>query len=225
MMSPVQKSNPTHDETLTQFAPPRTGQWIEVLMRYRYALVIVMVLLFVFGQKAMAQEFKSADECVVGKRVVTREKQAGVIVKASGSGCTVKLDSTGQTDYNIFWMLRPETSSSKSAGSSGKRDASGGQSRAVGASPSSTGLQPGKYTCYMLTGGTLNYAFIDIHIDSPSRYRDKSGKSGSYRIDGNQKITFTGPLAAANAQLLSGQRIGLNMNGGNFFNTSCSMKR
>jgi hypothetical protein len=224
-MSTVHKSNPTHDETRTQFAPPRTGRWIEILMRYRYALVIVLVLLFVFGQKAMAQEFKSADECVVGKRVVTREKQAGVIVKASGSGCTVKLDSTGQTDYNIFWMLRPETSSSKSAGSSGKRDASGGQSSSTGASPSSTGLLTGKYACYMLTGGTLNYAFIDIHIDSPSRYRDKSGKSGTYSINATQKIVFTGPLASANAKLLPGPRIGLNMNGGNFYNTACSISR
>lgn len=219
MMSSDKKPAPAHDHSTHQFAPPRAGRWVETLMQYRYALVIVLVLLFVFGQKAMAQEFKSPDECVVGKRVVTREKQAGVIVKAEGSSCQVKLDATGKIDYNIFWMLRPETSSSKSAGSTGKRDVSGGQSSAA-----STGLPLGKYQCYMLVGSMLNYAFIDIHIDSASRYRDKNGKSGSYRVESDQKIVFTGSLADANAKLLPGQRIGLNMNGGNFFNTTCSQK-
>ena len=203
MMSPDQKSAPAHDHSIHQFAPPRAGRWVETLMRYRYALVIVLVLLFVFGQKAMAQEFKSADECVVGKRVVTREKQAGVIVKASGSGCTVKLDSTGQTDYNIFWMLRAEGSSNKVE----------------------VGLPPGKYACYFLSGSNLNYAFIDIHIESGNRYRDKQGKPGTFKIEADQKIVFTGSLASANAKLLAGPRIGLNMDGGNFFNTTCSKSK
>ncbi len=194
-------------------------------LRYRYAIVILLVLAWVFGQKAWAQEFTKASDCVVGQRVVNRDQQAGVIVKAEGSSCQVKLDATGKIDYNIFWMLRPETSASKSAGSTGKRDPSGAPSTSASSSTAGAGLPSGKYACYMLTGGTLNYAFIDIHIDGPSRYRDKSGKSGSYRIEGNQKIIFTGPLASANAKLLPGQRIGLNMDGGNFFNTSCSMKK
>jgi preprotein translocase subunit YajC len=202
-MFPIQKPNLNQDQTPAQFAPPRAGRWVEVLMRYRYAVVIVLVALFVFGQKAMAQEFKSANECVVGKRVVTREKQAGVIVKVSGSSCTVKLDSTGQTDHNIFWMLRAEGASNKVEG----------------------GLPQGKYACYFLSGSSLNYAFIDIHIESGNRYRDKQGKPGTYKIEADQKIVFTGPLASANAKLLEGPRIGLNMNGGTFFNTTCSKSK
>ncbi len=75
-------------------------------MRYRYALVIALVLAWTFGQKAWAAEFTKASDCVVGQRVVNSDKQAGVIVKAEGSGCHVKLDATGKIDYNIFWMLR-----------------------------------------------------------------------------------------------------------------------
>ncbi|MBL8311993.1 MAG: hypothetical protein JNL19_16345 [Burkholderiales bacterium] len=70
----------------------------------------------------------------------------------------------------------------------------------------------------------MNHAFIDIHIDSASRYRDKSGKSGTHRKDESQKIAFTGSLAAANAKLRPGPRIGLNMNCGNFYNITCSLK-
>lgn len=184
-------------------------------MQYRYAVVIALALLFFLGQKAMAQEFKSATDCVVGKRVVTRERQAGVIVKADGSSCHVKLDATGKTDYNIFWMLKAE-------GTSGKSDKSG---LAAASSASGAGdLPAGKYPCYMLAGTVLNYAFIDIHIDSSSRYRDGKGKSGTYKIGADNKITFTGPLASANGKLLSGPRIGLNMNGGSFYNTTCSRK-
>jgi hypothetical protein len=225
MASPNQETDPAHEDASKQFAPPRSGKWVETALQYRYAIVILLVFAWVFGQKAWAAEFTKASDCVVGQRVVNRDKQAGVIVKADGSSCHVKLDATGKTDYNIFWMLRPEKNSSKAADSPSQRDPSAGQSQSGNTNPASTGLQPGKYTCYMLTSGALNYAFIDIHIDSPSRYRDKSGKSGGYSIDGNQKITFTGPLAAANAKLLPGPRIGLNMNGGKFFNTSCSMKK
>jgi hypothetical protein len=171
----------------------------------RFALVIALVSLFAFSQKAKAQEFKSAADCAVGKRVVTREKLAGVIVKAEGSSSHVKLDSTGKSDYNIFWMLRPEA--------------------ATGKSSQAANLPPGKYACYMLSGATLNYMFVDIHIESSNRYKDGNGKSGTYKIGADDKISFTGPLTSANGKLLSGSRIGLNMNGGSFYNTTCEKNR
>jgi hypothetical protein len=181
----------------------KKGQWLNLLYRFRVLWFFVVVALMVMGQKAFASEFKSAAECVVGKRVVTREKQAGVIVKADGSSCHVKLDSTGKTDYNIFWMLRQEGNTQ----------------------PGGSALAPGLYPCYMLAGTNLNYAFIDIRIDGPGRYRDKSGAAGSYSVLAGDKIVFTGPLASANAKLLPGGRIGLNMDGGGFFDTSCSLKQ
>jgi len=169
---------------------------------------------------AAAAEFAKASDCVVGQRVLNRDNQAGVIVSADGSSCRVKLDATGKIDYNIFWMLRPEGKGARPAASQGKAAAP------VSASAGPAGsLASGLYKCYMLAGTQLNYAFIDIRVEGGGRYRDKSGKAGRYVMKDDGRITFTGPLASANAKLLSGGRIGLNMSGGGFYNTSCSLSR
>lgn len=211
---------PDFDQPVT-FAPPLSGRWREILLQHRHATVIALVLLFMVAPKAMAQEFKSAADCVVGKRVVTREKQAGVIVSADGSSCRVKLDATGKIDYNIFWMLRPEGTATNARSPAAAQAKTPGKADAGNAANLPTGI----YKCYMLAGTTLNYAFVDIHITGANRYRDKSGKAGTFTIDDASRITFTGPLASANAKLLPGPRIGLNMNGGNLYNTSCSITR
>lgn len=163
-----------------------------------------------------AAEFTRASDCVVGQRVLNRDNQAGVIVSADGSSCRVKLDATGKIDYNIFWMLRPEGKAAAAGRKAAPAPAAAGGAASTGA------LASGVYKCYTLAGTQLNYAFIDIRIDGTERYRDKNGKAGSYQVRDGGKIVFTGPLASANAKLLSGGRIGLNMDGGNFFNTSCS---
>ncbi|MGZ8230877.1 MAG: hypothetical protein ACXWUS_14665, partial [Burkholderiales bacterium] len=61
----------------------------------------------------------------------------------------------------------------------------------------------------------------------PTSYRDKQGKQGRYKLDAaSGTIVFeTGPLTKANAKLLAGPKIGLNMSGGSFFNTTCSLKK
>ncbi len=197
------------------------SQWTHRLYRDRLLLLVVAVLAATLSNNAFAAAFTKASECVVGTRVVNRDNQAGVIVSADGSSCRVKLDSTGKIDYNIFWMLSPEGSGG-GATPPGTAAAKGSGKSAAG---NTEGLPAGIYKCYMLVGSTLNYAFIDIHITGTNRYRDKSGKAGTYTVGAADKITFTGPLASANAKLLPGLRIGLNMNGGNFYNTSCSMVR
>ena len=156
---------------------------------------------------APGKPFTKASDCVVGQRVIDRDNQASVVVEARGTTCVVQLDSTGKKDYNLFWMLRPA--------------APGGTEKPTSNARIATGLYP----CYSLAGTQLNYAFIDIRIDGPDRYRDKSGKAGRYEVKDNDQIVFTGPLAAAHAKLLSGGRIGLNMSGGNFFNTTCSKSK
>eukprot|EP01035_Chromulina_nebulosa_P047585 gene47585-64506_t len=113
-------------------------------------------------------------------------------------------------------MLRPEGKGATSGKKAVPAPAAAAQGNRTGA------LASGVYKCYTLAGTQLNYAFIDIRIDGTDRYRDKNGKAGSYQVRDGGKIVFTGPLASANAKLLSGGRIGLNMDGGNFFNTSCS---
>lgn len=49
---------PDPDQPVT-FAPPRSGGWLDLILQYRYALIVVLVLLFVLVQQAVAQEFKS----------------------------------------------------------------------------------------------------------------------------------------------------------------------
>jgi hypothetical protein len=48
---------PDPDEPVVQpptYAPPRPGRWLELLLQYRYAVVIALVVLFVWGQKALS---------------------------------------------------------------------------------------------------------------------------------------------------------------------------
>lgn len=184
--------------------------------RYRHGTACWLLAGVMFSPVAIASEFTRASDCVVGQRVLNRDNQAGVIVSADGSSCRVKLDATGKIDYNIFWMLRPEGKSAAAGKKAVPAPAAAAQGGGTGA------LASGVYKCYTLAGTQLNYAFIDIRIDGTDRYRDKNGTAGSYQVRDGGRIVFTGPLASANAKLLSGGRIGLNMDGGNFFNTSCS---
>lgn len=176
---------------------------------------------------ASASAFKKQEECVVGARVVDRAGKTGIISEVNGTTCKVKLDATGKLDYYIFWMLSAADGSgavSKSTNTPGKPSAD----KAAAKPNTNAGdkLTQGLYPCYSLAGTTLNYAFIDVRIEGPDKYSDNKGKSGKYRIDPSGKIAFeSGPLKTANAKLLSGPRIGLNMDGGNFFNTSCSLKK
>jgi hypothetical protein len=84
-------------------------------------------------------------------------------------------------------------------------------------------LVNGVYACY----SGSNYAFIDIHIDGPDSYRDKKGAKGRYRLEpATNRIFFeSGTLKEANAKLFAGPKIGLNMNGGNVYNTTCGLKK
>jgi hypothetical protein len=172
---------------------------------------------------AYAQEFKRGEDCKVGARVADRDRVTSVVIEVNGSMCKVKYDSprgSETTGSYLFWMLRP------ASGQSPATPSSPAAAKSAKEKPDASGSLPtGLYKCYMLTGGTLNYAFIDVQIDSKNSYRDKQGGSGRYRIEANDTLVFeTGSLKAANAKILSGPRIGLNMNGGNFFNTTCSLK-
>lgn len=165
---------------------------------------MMMLLLVGASDAVLAQEFSKQSQCVAGVRVVDREGNSGVIVELSNGMCKVRKDADGTTRSYLHWSLRP-----------------------VGASvQTSDKLGKGLYACYTLTGGMMNYAFIDIRIDGPNTYRDKSGKSGKYRLEPSGKMVFeSGSLATANGKLLAGPRIGLNMDGGSFYNITCSPKR
>lgn len=191
---------------------PEEEAMISATALRRLCASAVAMLLLVAAFTAQAQEFTAASQCVVGARVITRADQAGAIASADGSSCRVRLDATGKIDYNIFWMLRPEPAAAKPA------------APAPSASAGAAGEIPaGLYKCYLLAGAQMSYAFIDIQVDGLGGYRDKTGAAGTYALEADDRIRFTGPLAKANAKLIRpGPRIGLNADGGNFFNTSCS---
>ena len=67
--------------------------------------------------------------------------------------------------------------------------------------------------------------FMDVRITGPDTYQDKQGAAGKYRQEGAKIIFEGGPFAKANAAVLSGSRIGMNMNGGSFYNTTCSLAK
>ena len=166
--------------------------------------MIMIFLLAGASAAALAQEFSKASQCVAGVRVVDREGNSGVIVELNNGMCKVRKDADGQTRSYMHWYLRPAGASAQTSDKLGK----------------------GLYACYTLAGGMTNYAFIDIRIDSADSYRDKSGKSGKYRLTDSGRIIFeSGSLAAANAKLMAGPRIGLNMDGGSFYNITCSPKK
>jgi hypothetical protein len=150
---------------------------------------------------SFAAEFKAAKECVIGTKVMDRDDQAGTVVSSANSMCRVRFDISGKEVSYLFWMLRP-------AGASRVTDDT---------------LVPGTYKCY----GSAGYLFMDIHIGGPKTYRDKHGTVGEYRLDASSgKIVFeSGPFVKATAQLLAGPKIGLNMNGGTFYATTCGLRR
>ena len=172
-------------------------------MSFRTALFAgVMVVLA--STPVAAAEFTKEQDCVVGAKVTDRENRTGTVTSVSGGMCQVALENGTRRGY-LFWMLR----------AAGPGAVAGDK------------LVNGVYPCYSSTGGTLNYMFMDIQIDGPDSYRDKKGNKGKYRLDpASGSIVFeSGPLTKARARLLAGPGIGLNMDGGNFFNTTCSLKK
>lgn len=169
-----------------------------------YKFLVLALLLTNLPATLHAAEFKSPKECVVGGKVQNRQNQTGTVTKVNGSMCEFQL-ADGKKVSDLFWMLRV----------AGSTVASGAK------------LVQGTYPCYSLSGTTLNYMFMDIIIDGADSYRDKSGNKGKFRVDAaGGKMTFeSGPLSKANAKVMDGPRIGINMNGGNFFNTTCSLKK
>lgn len=158
-----------------------------------------------FALHAYAAEFKNKEQCVVGAKVTDRKDQTGTITKADGTMCQVTLDGSGEQKHYLFWMLRPAGTSKVTTDK----------------------LVNGTYPCYSLSGNTRNYLYMDVVIDGAESYRDKKGNKGRYKLDtATGKIVFeSGPLAKANAKLMAGPTIGLNMDGDRFFNVTCNLKK
>lgn len=171
------------------------------IAQLRFIAIAATVIGFpLFSSSAIAEEFKNPSQCAPGLQVLHRNGQQGVVLKVDDGFCKVRLPN-GTTESWLFWMTRKSGSSALT----------------------SDKLTPGKYQCY----SGSNYLFMDIHIRSGGIYADRTGKTGTFKLDpATNKITFaSGPLKGAGSLLLAGPRIGLNFNQSNFYNTTCSLAR
>ena len=159
---------------------------------------------FVTVPLAHAEMFKSAAECVVGRRVADKDGNAGKVIginRWQSVNCDVQMDKTGERRTFIFWMLHAE-----------------------GESPETNDkLVNGTYPCY--AGLPVQYTFMDIHITSPNTYDTSAGR-GKFHVDPSRKIVFeSGPLAKYTAKLDAGPTIKLNQDGGRFYGTTCGLHK
>lgn len=138
--------------------------------------------------------------CRVGVRVTDRENHTGVVVRADGASCYVRIDGSTKEQYYLAWMLRPA--------------AENVEAERGGA------LEIGSYSCWTANGvaGTLR-----LVIRSDSQYADGDGNLGSYSYDevsGGIRWT-SGPWGGFYGTRLAPGKIGISSRPGAFSNTTC----
>jgi hypothetical protein len=135
---------------------------------------------------AHAATFKSPAECTRGRRVTDSSNKTGTVLSINqGTLCHVQLDGGGD-NYYLFWMLH-------AAGGSAETDDK---------------LRPGKYACYTLNDGHLEYTFMDVVITGPNTYRTGGQTFRFHENPQTRQIVFeNGPLARHPAKLSDGPSI------------------
>jgi len=149
-----------------------------------------------YGQQL--QEFK---DCVVGRRVSTKDGRMGTITRLdpTWSYCNVRFDD-GKESSMLFSLLNNAESGSQSV---------------------IPKLEAGFYECVAARATPVG----SMRITGPDSYTFGSG-AGKYHIETSGKIVFeTGPLNGAFSKMVSGGRIGLNLNGDSFYATTCELNR
>jgi hypothetical protein len=165
-----------------------------------FTIMLSVLALLGLSQPASAEKFKSVQECTPGKRVVDLRSRHGKVIKNDGSTmCQVAFDG-GKTENLLFWMFNAE-----------------------GDSPETNDkLVPGKYECF----ASGRYTFMDMYITGANTYQS-AGTSGKFHVEyPSRKIVFeTGSLSKYHAKLMQGPKIGLNTDGGQFYATTCELKK
>jgi hypothetical protein len=173
-------------------------------MRNALAMTILgTIVTLSAGRPAAAATFNSVADCVVGKRVVTRDNHKGKITRIdrAWSYCYVLQDDTGKEISYLYSLLESEGSAAPSA-ANGK-------------------LIVGKYTCWVNNRG----AVMGLQVLGPATY-DSDGKKGAYRLEASGRIVFeSGPFSQFQARLLSDRRVGINLTGGPYYNMTCDPPR
>ncbi|HLJ51128.1 MAG TPA: hypothetical protein VKU01_34205 [Bryobacteraceae bacterium] len=160
--------------------------------------LIVAALCILAVPSANAQQLQSFKDCVVGKRVSTNDGRKGTITRLdrAWSYCYVRFDDDSKEASFLYSLLNAEDGSAK-------RD--------------DLQVRQGVYEC--VTG--THYTTMEMRVTGTNTYSAPGG-SGKFHIEPSGKIVFeTGPLTKFSSKLLSGGRIGLNTDGGNFYGTSC----
>jgi hypothetical protein len=153
----------------------------------------------VTGRGEQLQKFT---DCKIGMRVSTIDGRKGTITRLDvpWSYCWVKFDDNGKETELLYSLLNSEE------GAAGKQDP--------------FKLAVGPYECVTGTAQSMI-----LHITGANTYSIPEGK-GTFKVGTDGKIVFeSGPMKEFHSMLLSGGRIGLNQNGGKFYNTACSLNR
>lgn len=151
---------------------------------------------------AYASRFNTFSDCVVGKRVLTSDNHKGKITRLDRpwSYCYVLQDDTGKEVSYLYSLLEAEAKSTEQE--------------------SNDKLVTGNYNCTIGGQGAG-----EMRVTGRSTY-ETAGKKGTYRLEPSGKIVFeSGPFSTYNAKLLSGRRIGMNLNGSTFYNMTCDPVR
>lgn len=140
--------------------------------------------------------------CRVGGRVTDRENRSGVVVRADGASCHVRIDGSATEEYYLQWMLRP----AGQAAEAGRGEA----------------LETGNYTCWTANGvaGTLR-----LVIRNESQYADGDGNPGNYTFDAASGVIrwTSGPWGGFYGTKLGRGKIGISSRPGGFSNTTCDL--
>jgi hypothetical protein len=150
---------------------------------------------------ARGQQLQSFKDCVVGKRVSTNDGRKGVITRLDPkwSYCYVRFDDNGKETSLLYSLLNSQDG------------------------PATSGnVAVGTYEC--VTG--THITTMILRITGANSYSVSGSGSGTFHMGPAGKIVFdTGPLKTFFSKLLSGGRIGLNLDGGIFYGTSCELNR
>ena len=175
-------------------------------MMFRFACAAAALLWMV----AAGGQASALEACHVGQRVKTPAGKPATVVAVEGSSCRVRVDGMSYTDVYAAFMLEALDDGGDGGDSDGD-DRSGSS----GGGPAS-----GVYKCYYLSGGTLNYGFVDIHIRGGGAYGDGKGGNGRYHIAGNRLVFDSGPYIDHPAEMKNGNIL-ITTPGGSFYMT-CS---
>ncbi len=175
-------------------------------MRNAFTIITMLgaIIALSADRPAYARALKSAQDCVVNKRVVTSDGHKGKITRVdrAWSYCYVLQDDTGKEVGYLYSLLETEDSKAQKDDSNDK-------------------LVIGKYNCWVGNEG----AAAGFRVTGPSTY-ESDGKKGKYHLEPSGKIVFkSGPFSTFHAKVLSGRRVGLNLTGGMFYNMTCDPPR